>query len=292
MRFAIVLLAGSFVLFAPCAAAQGLKNAFFAFDNGTGRDQQLALDAQAELVKRTGYAGLGFSGAERVPEMLQALESRGLKLFSIYVASHVDGDKPSYDPALPEAIHQLKGHDTVIWLTIQGSAPDGVARAVALVREVADMAAASGLRVALYPHIGFFVGRIEEALRVAQEAERPNVGVTFNLAHFLAAKDEPNLDQRLREALPRLYMVSINGADREGDWDRLIQPLDRGAFDVYGLLRKLTLLGYTGPVGLQCYKVPGDIGENLRRSMAAWRQFSARMSTEKLQSPASGSSSR
>ena len=161
-----------------------------------------------------------------------------------------------------------------------------------LVREVADMAAASGLRVALYPHLGFFVGRIEDALRVVQEADRPNVGVTFNLAHFLAAKDEPNLDQRLKEALPRLYMVSINGADHEGGWDRLIQPLARGEFDVYGLLQKLTLMGYTGPVGLQCYGVPGDIEENLRRSMAAWRQFSARMSSEKLQSQAAGSTSR
>ena len=142
MRLSMILIAGSLVALAPFAPAQELKNPFFAFDNGTGRDQKLPLEAQAELVKRTGYAGIGFSGAQRVPEMLQALESRGLKLFSIYVGSRVDGEKPSYDPALPEAIRQLQGHATVIWLTIQGSAPEGEARAVALVREVADMAAA------------------------------------------------------------------------------------------------------------------------------------------------------
>jgi len=168
----------------------------------------------------------------------------------------------------------------VIWLTVQGSSPDGEARATKIVREVADMAAASGLRVVLYPHIGFYVGRIEDALRIRKLADRPNVGVTFNLAHFLAAKDEPNLDLRLREALPYLEMVSINGADHEGDWSRLIQPLDRGDFDVYGFLKKLRSMGYKGPIGLQCYQVPGDIEENLKRSMAAWHNFSRRLAAE------------
>lgn len=261
----------------PMAHAQKLANPFFAFDNGTGRDQKAALEEQAELVKRTGYAGLGYTGALRVPEMLKALESRGLKLFSIYVAVRVDGDKPSYDAALPEAIRQLKGHGTVIWLIVQGAAPDGEERAVRMVREVADMAAESGLRVVLYPHIGFYVGRIEDALRIRKLADRPNVGVTFNLTHFLAVKDEPNLDQRLREALPYLEMVSINGAEHEGGWDRLIQPLDRGEFDVFGLLKKLVAAGYKGPIGLQCYQVPGDIEDNLKRSMAAWRKFKDRM---------------
>ena len=261
----------------PAAHAQKLSHPFFAFDNGTGRDQKLPLEEQAELVKRTGYAGLGYTGALRVPEMLQALESRGLKMFSIYVAARVDGDKPTYDPALPEAMRQLKGHGTVIWLTVQGTAPDGEERAVRIVREVADLAATSGLRVVLYPHLGFYVGRIEDALRIRKLADRPNIGITFNLTHFLAVKDEPNLDLRLREARPYLEMVSINGAEHEGGWDRLILPLDRGEFDVLGFLKKLAALGYKGPIGLQCYQVPGDIEDNLRRSMAAWRKFQARI---------------
>jgi sugar phosphate isomerase/epimerase len=257
--------------------AQKLSNPFFVFDNGTGRDQKMPLEEQAELVKRTGYAGLGYTGALRIPEMLRALESSGLKMFSIYVAVRLDGERPGYDAALPEAIRQLRGHGTAIWLTVQGTAPDGEERAVRMVREVADMAAESGLRVVLYPHLGLYVGRIEDALRIRKLADRANVGVSFNLTHFLAVKDEANLDQRLREALPYLELVSINGAEHEGGWDRLIQPLDRGAFDVFGFLRKLTAAGYKGPIGLQCYQVPGDIEGNLRRSMAAWRDFAVRM---------------
>jgi sugar phosphate isomerase/epimerase len=281
MKLSSILLAMILWTAAPLAAASPLSNPFFVFDNGTGRDQHVPLEDQAELIKRTGYAGLGYTGTFHIPEMLQALESRGLKMFSIYVAAYIDGDTPHYDPGLPVAIQQLKGHGTVIWLTVRGNAPDGDARATAIVREIADPAAASGLRVALYPHVGMYVGRIEDALRVAKNVDRPNVGVTFNLAHFLAAKDEPNLEERLREALPHLFMVSINGADHEGGWDRLIQPLDRGEFDVYGLLKKLATLGYNGPIGLQCYQVPGDHEENLTRSMAAWRRFQARMAEEK-----------
>jgi len=195
MKLSSILLATILWAAAPLVAASPLTNPFFAFDNGTGRDQHVPLEEQAELVRRTGYAGLGFTGTQHIPEMLQALESRGLKMFSIYVAARIDGEKPSYDPGLPEAIRQLKGHGTVIWLTVNGTAPDADARATAVVREIADMAAASGLRVALYPHIGMYVGRIEDALRVVKNVDRPNVGVTFNLAHFLSAQDDPNLAQ-------------------------------------------------------------------------------------------------
>ena len=93
---------------APLVAASPLTNPFFVFDNGTGRDQHVSPEEQAELVKRTGYAGLGYTGTQHIPEMLQALESRRLKMFSIYVATRIDSDPPSYEPGLPEAIKQLQ----------------------------------------------------------------------------------------------------------------------------------------------------------------------------------------
>jgi sugar phosphate isomerase/epimerase len=267
---------------APMLGASPLDNAFFVLDNGTGQDQHVSPDDQAELVKRTGYAGLGYSGTQHIPEMLQALESRGLKMFTMFVVARIDSDGPSYDPSLPQAIRQLQGHGTTVWLSVNGLAPDGDARTTAVVREIADMAAAAGLRVALYPHMGFYVARVIDALRVVKSVDRPNVGITFNLAHYLGMKeDETYLDETLREAMPHLWLVSINGADREGGWNQLIQPLDQGEYDVYGLLKKLVALGYHAPIALQCYKVPGDPEVNLTRSMAAWRNFSARMAEGK-----------
>lgn len=180
---------------------------------------------------------------------------------------------PAYDPGLPAAIRQLKATGALITFTINGKAPGGDAAALPLLLEVCDRAAQAGLQVALYPHYGFHVARIEDALRLIAKANRPNLGLVFNLCHWLRSGDEANLAARLKEALPHTMMVSINGADPEGDWDRPIQPLDRGAFDTRAFVQAFRALGYRGPFGLQCYNVPGDREQNLLRSMKAWRAF-------------------
>ena len=67
--------------------------------------------------------------------------------------------------------------------------------------------------MALYPHMGMYVARVEDALRLAKKIDRKNVGVSFNLCHFLKLDDEKNVERRLKEAMPYLFAVSINGAD-------------------------------------------------------------------------------
>jgi sugar phosphate isomerase/epimerase len=78
--------------------------------------------------------------------------------------------------------------------------------------------------------------------------------------------------------MPRLWAVSINGADafdEKPGWDRYIQPLDKGNFDMAAFIRTLRTLGYTGPIGLQCYGIGGDVREHLARSMQKWRKLNA-----------------
>jgi sugar phosphate isomerase/epimerase len=244
----------------------------YVFDNGTGRGV-LSIDEQAELAKRTGYAGIFYSGTKNIPELLAAHNARGLKLLGIYTGINVSDPSTTFDPGLPEAIRQLKGSGALITFTINGKAPDGDAIALPIVQQVCDMAAVAGLEVALYPHYGFHVATVQDALRIIGQAGRPNLGLVFNLCHWLRAGDEPNLALRLQQAIPHTFMVSINGADHDGDWDRLIQPLGRGAFDVKAFLQALHAAGYRGPVGLQCYNVSGDREQNLILSMKAWRTF-------------------
>ena len=260
---------------------------FFAFDNGTGRDQHVPLDQQATMLKELGYAGIGFTGTQRIPEMLQALDANDLKMFSIYVGACVDADKPPYEAGLETAIEQLAGRDTVIWVYITGgtaSVDSSDDRAMVIIRKVADMAEKSGLRVALYPHVGMYVARVEDAVRLVKKVDRKNVGASFNLCHFLKLDDEKNLERRLQESLPYLFLVSINGSDsgqtNSMGWNRLIQTLDRGSFDVGRVLQTLKRLGYTGPIGLQCYAFPGDCHENLKRSMEGWRHLCGRIVTQ------------
>ncbi len=257
-------------------ASPAAASPFFAFDNGTGRGR-LSPDAQAKMLKELGYAGIGYTGAKGIPEMLKALDAHGLKMFSIYVGAKLGPDGPTFDPSLKEGIRALQGRDTVIWLTLTGKSPDGDRQAAQVVGEIAALAAESKLRVALYPHVGFYVARVEDALRVVEQVDRKNVGVSLNLCHWLKLDDEKNLQPLLKAAAPHLFLVSINGADG-GDtntmgWDRLIQTLDRGDFDMAGFLKTLAKYGYRGPIGLQCYAVRGDVRENLRRSMSAWRRL-------------------
>jgi len=249
----------------------------------TATDRKAPAREQVAMVKELGYAGIGCD-IRAMPEMLKAADEAGVKLFSVYVGANVDPAKPKYDPKLKEVIESLKGRDTIIWLFITGGKPSATEaddRAVEIVREVADLAAAAGLRVALYPHFGFYVQKVEDALRIAEKAGRKNVGVTFNLCHFLRAEKEDDMAAVLKRAMPRLFLITINGADSGGkDWDTLIQTLDRGTFDNARLLRPLKDLGYTGPIGFQGYGIKGDARDNLTRTIEAWRRLSARAAAE------------
>ncbi len=269
---------GLCLLYSAATAADGPDKArpthpFFAFDNGVGRELKWPPAQQAATLQALGYDGIGYTGTEQFAERQKAFHDQGLKIFNLYVPCFVDTPVP-YDPQLIAAIPQLQGTGVILWLTVQGKATND-ANAVRIVREIADAARPFGVRVALYPHKGFFVATAEEALRIVRQVERPNVGVTLNLCHELAAGNADRLDAILKACAPHLFLVSINGADRSGGWNELIRPLGEGNFDVAGLLKRIDQVGYTGPIGLQCYNLKGAPEEHLKRSITAWRQLSS-----------------
>jgi sugar phosphate isomerase/epimerase len=234
------------------------------------------------MLKELGYDGIGWSPAQ-VPEMLQALETAGLRMFNVYVGVEIDGVNPNIPLPILTLVNQLKGRDTAIWLYVTNkkyprpSDEEGDEEAVAMVRQVADRARENRLRVALYPHTGFWLERVQDAVRLTRKVDRNNVGVTFNLCHCLKVGDEPKIAEILEAARPYLFFATINGADHTGDWDRLIQPLDQGEFDVASVLKTLKRIGYQGPIGLQHYGVKGDVHLRLQQSIKAWRKLSAQM---------------
>ena len=246
-------------------------NPFFAFDNGVGRGTQRTPDQQAELLATLGYDGIGYTGVTDLAARQRAFRARGLRIFNLYVACFVDRFDP-YESGLLAALPSLAGTETELWLTVQGKTMDEQ-RAVAIVRDLAEAAARHGVKIALYPHKGFHIATAEEALRLAGRVNRPNVGVTFNLCHELAAGHASRLAEIIRTAAPSLHFVSINGADPQGGWNELIRPLDEGSVNVEALLQELDRAGYRGPVGLQCYNIKGEPETNLRRSLNAWRRF-------------------
>ena len=275
-------------------AKTGLANPFFVFNNGVQDATYDTPEKQVALLKRLGYDGMEKNGLDGFAEVQGELDRQGLKLFTVYVNVNLDPGQPAYDPRLPEVIRSLKGRETMLWLNVTSragthapSSRQGDAAALAAIGEVADMAQASGVRVMLYPHVWFWLETVDHAISLVEKLGRPNVGLTFNLPHWLAQtrpEDEKGLRAQLARARPHLFAVSINGAtniedksDRGTIWKSLIQPLGQGTFDTYALLETLVDLGFDGPVGLQCYNVPGDKAEILAQSMAAWRDYRKRM---------------
>jgi sugar phosphate isomerase/epimerase len=260
---------------APKGSPAGLSNPFFAFDNGL---QGIPPKALAEL----GYAGMGASGL-KVSGLVKQYQAAGLRVFSTYVGCKV-GDHPANDPQWKQACKELRGTGVLLWLTVSGGKPgQDDDKAAEAVREIADLAAESGLRVALYPHTGLYVATTADAIRLVKKVDRKNVGVTINLCHELMTGQGKQLDATIQAAMPWLMMVSINGADPKQPgygWEHLIQPLGRGSFDVYGFLKKLHAAGYRGPIGLQCFAVKGDAMENLRQSIKTWKEYCVRMAAE------------
>lgn len=273
-----------FLVTAFMAGAEPFANPFFAFCMDTHDSQHRTLKQQAELLHELGYAGLGHLWLDDLQERLATADAAGLKVFQVYFRVDITPDKPPYDPRLKDSLPLLRGRDAMLCLLINGLPPSDVSgdtRAVALVREIAGMAKESGVRVVLYPHSGDWLEKVSDAVRVAKKADQPNVGVMFNLCHWLKVDDEANLKPTLEQAMPYLAAVAICGADHAADIHagkgQMIRPLDTGAFDVYNTLRTLKDLGFKGPVGLQCWGIEGDARDHLTRSIATWHSLVERL---------------
>lgn len=235
---------------------------------------------QADMLKELGYEGVGHIWLDQVDERIKTLDAAGLKLFQITMTVTLAEDKAPYDARFKDVLALVKGRQTQFCLLVGGAKPSDASadpRGVAVIREMSDLARDSGAQLLLYPHVGDWIERIEDSVRVAQKVDRPNVGSMFNLCHWLRVDQQRDYAPLLKQAMPRLWAVSINGADEHDDkpgWEHYIQPLDKGDFDVGRFLKTLKELGYRGPIGLQCYGIGGDTREHLARSMAAWRKLS------------------
>lgn len=258
----------------------------FAMDNGVGRGTWSPAQ-QAATLAELGYTGISYNytRASDIPLWQSALAQHHLRFVALYFPLRLDGDALPADFA--DALTHLRSTDTALWVIIPQptaknlSPADLESAALTRLRDLADRAAAHRLRVALYPHKGFYLATAEHAFALTQKLSRPNLTLTFNLCHELAAGHGPRLPEILRHVAPALTLVTLNGAtDRPGPgWENYIQLLDRGTYDLAPLLRTLASVHYTGPIGIQFYNLKGDPRTNLATTLAAWRALTARALT-------------
>lgn len=281
-------------LFALCmngfAGQKGrtLKNPIFVFNNGFNKQGLpfIPFDDQASMLKKYGFDGIEHRETPKIMELNGAMAKQGLKIYADYVKIDIDQMEP-YLPEWKEIIPKLKGTGIILWCHIHSekykssdeTADDLV---VQVLQELADFAKPYGVKVAVYPHIGWLADRAEDSYRLAQKANRENVGAVFNLPHFLRTDSEENIEKVINLIYPKLFAVSICGADggdtKNMDWDRLIQPLGQGTFDVYRLIELLADKGFKEPFGLQCYNLKGAPENYLPQSGEAWKSFKVRYS--------------
>ena len=280
MRASLKLLATVMI---ALSGAVGGANEFFAMDTIA----KGPAESVVALLQETGFAGLGGTALDET--LPRALQEKGLKFFNGYLVLHCDKPDAELAGKLEHWFAMLEGTDAALWLAIDGvttsggtkvgpSDPEGDKLAVEQVRAIADIAARHGLRVSLYPHAGFWLQSFADAVRLAGLCGRPNVGVTFNLCHWLKVEGaESDPLPPVRAALDRLQFVTINGADAGDtvsmDWGKLIQPLDAGTYDVARFVRGLLALGYTGPIGFQGYGIKDPPRTVLMRTQQAWRKM-------------------
>jgi len=269
-----------------------LDNTFYAFNNAMRMpNAPEGMDAQAELIKRLGFDGYSGHTNDDYFARRAALDKAGLKMPEVYWGIDMDSTgQISYKEGLKEIIKDSKDRDLVIALFsnvkhFMNNKEEGDPLLAKAIGELADFAAQYGVKIAIYPHVGNYCETSEHSVRLAKMANRPNVGAIFNTCHLLKVEGEEGWEQKLIDALPYLYMISVNGADsgntKEMEWDRLIQPLGEGTIDTYKLVKLAKDNGYKGLFGLQCYAIKQDCEVVLTKSITTWNEYKNRYASEK-----------
>lgn len=287
--FSVLVL--SFMLLAGCAKVEVPKNDFFPFNNAMRlQNAPKTIPEQAALLKELGFPGIEGYGPATHSEWKKTLNANGLKMQTNYTGLTLGGMTSEYLESVKTMISATSKGEVIEFYTrvdksVKGSPEEIEKQFVAVLKDLAVHAKPYGVKLGVYPHVGNFCETVEHSVQMAKAVNEPNYGAIINLCHMLKVEGSEGVKEKIDMAFPYLVTVSISGAD-DGDtkkmaWDKLIQPLGKGSFDVYGFLAHLWDKGYSGPVGLQCYNVKGDVREVLKQSQAAWNEYKAMYVAEK-----------
>jgi sugar phosphate isomerase/epimerase len=256
------------------AEIAGWHSAFHLMDTWFWNEKTLSIAEQVALLKKAGFAGMALTWGAQHAERIAALKEQNLAVPGCYINGQID---TGFSDSLAQCVKMLEGTRGRVWLALQSKAhkksdPAGDDAALALVKRCADECKAAGLPgVALYPHVGMWMEKVGDAVRLAEKAAREDIGLQFNQYHWMTADGGRDLEGMLKAAKPHLLSVSINGSELKPS----ILPLSEGAYDVLPILRTLKALGFEGPIAHQGYSITGNVEPRLFAAMAKWKELSA-----------------
>ena len=258
-------------------AEPAAQSPFFALCMDTHDEKKRSIVEQNEMLRDLGFDGVAHLWLDGLRERVESANKTDLAVVQIYFQVNLAAEPP-FDKRLAELLPYVKDQGTQLALLITGGKPSDATlddKAAGIIQHILDIAEPLGVKVVLYPHRNDWNEKVSDSLRIAKRFPDKKVGVMFNLCHWAAVDQSENLESVLRSAMPYLAAVTINGSDtpeeiqaKTGNW---LQPLDAGSFNQAKLFKILDDLGYRGPVGLQCYGIPGDARIHLERSMKKWK---------------------
>jgi sugar phosphate isomerase/epimerase len=277
------------------AFTQKLANDFFVLHNAIRGDSVYkTFDQQVALIKGMCYDGVEINQLESFAGMKAALDQHQFK--GSYLYFKIDVDQPQLDEQLEDIVAQLKGSGTILApfmvsdsKKFKPSSHEADTHLTALLQQLGKWAKKSKVQVALYPHYGFYVETIDHARSLAKAADMKNVGLSFNLCHWLATtplSERDDWKNDLKTLQPYLKMVTISGANQVDSkakipWDDYILPLGTGTYDTYGLVKYLVKdLRYKGPIGVQCYNIKAEKPDLLRSTIQTWQVYKSKLASE------------
>ena len=254
-------------------------------------NQGPSIEEQLRLVKEAGYDDSYVTGAVDDPEkLLNTLETADRVGLGFNAAFQCfDISQPPTEELLERTeavVSKLPpGARFEIALTCGGfdqnlGNVDCDGKALDWLRPLIPILERYNIEASLYPHFGFYLETLSDALRLAGKTDHPLIKVIFCGYHWYRVGKEPSLGELIDRAAGRLNAANLCGSRHLDDPAKVInglnpsiEPLDTGHLDNSAILHELKRIGYNGPIGIQGYGVNCPANEALTRSFKALQQL-------------------
>lgn len=262
------------------AADTGENREFGVIDNSDDM-RRIPVKQVASLMKKIGYKSVAVSTEKpQWNERVKAFHDASLRIGGVSLKWTTDGKSDKFNIPWDLVISKVRDTGAIIMfgIAVKEGATVSAPRIVEQLKVRAKQARKAGVTLGIYPHLGFRVSRFEHATRVAKAVDHPSLGVCLVLSHYMKQSDEKDLPARLRAAKGRVVAAVINGSatgnTKAMGWDRLIQHIDQGEFDLPALLDLLCgELKFKGPVFVQCSSIHAPTRRTLEASYTKWQDL-------------------
>jgi sugar phosphate isomerase/epimerase len=221
-----------------------------------------------------------------VSKLASVKKTYGLDVAAVYVVADIAaGDAEPMNQKIATLFDTIEGCPNIeiaVKTTASGLAtsdPKGDEAAARFLERLLPICEKRDLNIFLYPHINFWLERMEDAVRLCKRFDHPRLGCMFCGFHWYTV-DGKELPARLSEAGKYLRGANLCGSRRDVDGlanKATIEPLDDGEMDNFAVLGLLQRANYAGYIGFQGYATGGDPYMKLKRSLATFKEMEARL---------------